>query len=82
MTSEQELLEQARAMRKLVCERRNLEAKKVPAIKSAQVFTQGNFTTVLLNGKFAGMSKRNVQDTASELGLTLAMHRAIDSLLT
>lgn len=77
--TEQELLEQAREMRKLILSRR--EAKKAQTVRSAQVFTQGNFTTVLLNGKYAGMSKRNPSDAESDVGIQLATRRALDRLL-
>jgi hypothetical protein len=80
MTSDQQLLEQAREMRKLILSRRTAKSK-AQTVKSAQLFQQGNFTTVVLNGRYAGMSKRNPTDAVSEVGVQLATRRALDRML-
>ena len=75
------LLIEAREMRKLILSRKAKQQKKIPLIKSAQIFKQGNFTTVLLNGKYPGISKRNPIDRDSDIGAKLAIRRAISTML-
>lgn len=79
--NEKELLARAKQVYKVVKSRHKVQ-KKTP-VTSATMFTQGNFTLVILNGNVVGISKKNNNDPYFNpvTGVNVALNRAVHSLL-
>jgi len=85
---EQELLQdavkvaQTFVMRLLKKRRTSSDGVVVPQITSLRSFRQGNYTVVLLNDEFIGVSKRNKSDKFNQnTGLRKALYRAVRRLV-
>ena len=54
----------------------------LPDITTLRTYTQGNYTVVLLNGEFVGVSKRNKCDKFNHsTGINKALYRAVRRLV-
>lgn len=60
----------------------SLDGVVVPQITSLRTFRQGNYTVVLVNDEFIGVSKRNKSDKFNQnTGLRKALYRAVRRLV-
>ena len=84
---EQELLQDAvkvaqRLVMRLLKDKTGSEGVLVPQITALRTFRQGNYTVVLLNDEFIGVSKRNKVDKFNQnTGLRKALYRAVRRLV-
>lgn len=62
--------------------KRRKQTITLPSIESLRVFTQGNYTVALLNGKYIGVSKKMKKDKFNfTTGLNKAIYRAVRRLV-
>lgn len=63
-------------------QRRRNTILEVPEIETLRTYTQGNYTVVLLNGEYVGVSKRSKTDKYDyRTGLNKALYRAVRRLV-